>query len=571
MLGQLHIENIAVIQTARMIFGPGFNVLTGETGAGKSIVVDAIGAILGQRTSRDLIRTGAKSASVEALFRDLPPLAWFEENGISPDENGELLLRREIQADGKNLCRANGQMLTVSQLKSLGDQLVNIHGQHDGQQLLDPQCHLSYLDRFGGICEGALNAFQATYQELIALKKEISALQMDESEKARRLDSLQFQIDELESADIKLGEQETLKQRRDLLGNAEKLLSAATKAHGALSGDEDTPGAVDLLERTESALSAAGRHSELIASLSEKAAELRFAALDLAEQIRDIQGELDVEPGELDQVESRLDQLYRLEKKYGGTEEEMLAYLDKCRNELDQIQFSSDTLDKLNAKMEKVLAKAKQRGQVLTEVRKKASLELERRIQTELASLDMPKVRFHVSMEPLQTGEWGMDASGMDDVCFLMSANVGEDLKPIHKIASGGELSRIMLALKNVLAENEDVTTLIFDEVDTGVSGRAAQKVAQKLAEVSKHKQVLCVTHLPQLAAMADTHFSVEKAVRDERTYTDVEELSRQRRMEEVARLTSGDLMTSAALEGAAELMDQATAFKSALTEKIAT
>lgn len=568
MLAQLHIENIAVIQTARMSFGPGFNVLTGETGAGKSIVVDAIGAILGQRTSRDLIRTGAKSASVEALFQNLPELAWFEENGISPDENGELLLRREIHADGKNLCRANGQMLTVSQLKGLGDQLVNIHGQHDGQQLLDPQCHLSYLDRFGDVEEGALKAFQEAYLALTAIRKEIAALQMDESEKARRLDSLQFQIDELEGAELKVGEQETLKQRRDLLGNAEKLVSAASKAHAALSGDEDTPGALDLLERTESALASVGRHSEVISALSEKAAELRFAAEDLAEQVRDIQSELDVEPGELDQVEARLDQLYRLEKKYGGTEEAMLAYLERCRTELDQIQFSADTLEKLNQKMEKARTKAQKVGEALTKARKDAALQLEQRIQNELSSLDMPKVRFHVSILPLQTGEWGMDATGMDDVCFLMSANVGEDLKPIHKIASGGELSRIMLALKNVLAENEDVTTLIFDEVDTGVSGRAAQKVAQKLAEVAQHKQVLCVTHLPQLAAMADTHFSVEKAVREERTFTDVEELSLDRRMEEVARLTSGDLITPASLEGAGELIGQADAFKAALAQR---
>lgn len=565
MLAQLQIENIAVIQSARLTFGAGFNVLTGETGAGKSIVVDAIGAILGQRTSRDLIRTGAKAASVEALFQSLPKLPWFEETGIFPDENGEMLLRREIQADGKNLCRANGQLLTVSQLKVLGDQLVNIHGQHDGQQLLDPQCHLSYLDRFGNLCEGPLENFQAAYQELMALKKEIAALQMDEGEKARRVDSLQFQIEELENAELKIGEQDALKQRRDLLGNAEKLLSAASKAHSALSGDEDTPGAVDLLECTESALSAAGRHSEVISALFAKATELRFAAQDLAEQVRDIQSELDVEPGELDMVETRLDQLYRLEKKYGNSEEEMLDYLERCRKELDQIQFSSDTLEKLTLKQEKLLAQAKKSGAALTGARKQAAEDLEQRIQAELASLDMPKVRFHVSIEPLRVGEWGMDATGMDDVCFLMSANVGEDLKPIHKIASGGELSRIMLALKNVLAENEDVTTLIFDEVDTGVSGRAAQKVAQKLAEVSQYKQVLCVTHLPQLAAMADTHFSVEKAVREERTFTEVEELSRRRRMEEVARLTSGDLITPASLEGAGELLDQASAFKAGL------
>lgn len=561
MLAQLHIENIAVIESSDMAFGDRFNVLTGETGAGKSIVVDAIGAILGQRTSRDLIRTGAKSAVVEALFCQLPPLLWFQENGICPDENGELLLRRELNGDGRNNCRVNGQMVTVAQLKTLGDQLVNIHGQHDGQQLLDPACHLSYLDRFGDLTEGPLAEFQGAYESVMALRHEMAALQMDEAEKERRMDSLQYQIDELEAAELKEGEQETLSQRREVLRNAEKLLSAAAQAHGALSGDEDSVGAVDLLERAGDALSGVSKVGSDWQTLWEKASELTYAARDLAEQLRDLEGDLDMEPGELDVVETRLDQLYRLNKKYGADTRAMLEYLETCRNELDQIQFSADRLGKLEAKLTQAMQNAKEKGTVLHVAREKAAKALEARIQGELAELDMPKVRFQVSMTE-KSNDLGMDATGMDEVCFLMSANLGEDLKPIHKIASGGELARIMLALKNVLAENDDVSTLIFDEVDTGVSGRAAQKVAQKLAQVSRNKQVLCVTHLPQLAAMADTHFSVEKGERGGRTYTKVEALSLERRKEEVARLTSGVEITATALESAGELLTAAEQYR---------
>lgn len=561
MLAQLHIENIAVIESSDMAFGDRFNVLTGETGAGKSIVVDAIGAILGQRTSRDLIRTGAKSAVVEALFCQLPPLPWFQENGICPDENGELLLRRELTGDGRNNCRVNGQMVTVAQLKTLGDQLVNIHGQHDGQQLLDPACHLSYLDRFGDLTEGPLAEFQKAYGSVMALRHEMAALQMDEAEKERRMDSLQYQIDELEAADLKEGEQETLSQRREVLRNAEKLLSAATQAHGALSGDEDSVGAVDLLERAGDALSGVSKVGSDWQTLWEKASELAYAARDLSEQLRDLEGDLDMEPGELDVVETRLDQLYRLNRKYGADTRAMLEYLETCRNELDQIQFSADRLGKLEEKLTQAMQNAKGKGTLLHAAREKAAKALEARIQGELAELDMPKVRFQVSMTE-KSNDLGMDATGMDEVCFLMSANLGEDLKPIHKIASGGELARIMLALKNVLAENDDVSTLIFDEVDTGVSGRAAQKVAQKLAQVSRNKQVLCVTHLPQLAAMADTHFSVEKGERGGRTYTKVEALSPERRKEEVARLTSGVEITAMALESAGELLTAAEQYR---------
>ena len=565
MLSLLHIENIAVISQADITFDQGFNVLTGETGAGKSIVIDSIGAIMGERTSRDLIRTGSKTARVSALFRDLPPLPWFEEQGAGPDENGELLIERSIQADGKNACRVNGRPLLVTQLRELGQQLVNVHGQHDGQQLLDEERHLGYLDSFGRTQDG-LSAFTAAYAQVRDLRREKEKLQMDDGEKARRLDTLTYQIEELEKAQLQEGEDEELFQRREVLRNAERLTDAVDGAWQALTGGEDGEGAVSLLMEAGNRLAQGGRYSEGLRELSEKAEQLRCDADDLAELVRDLRGTLDFYPGELDEIEERLDRLYRLKKKYGGTVAEMLAYLDRCREELDAIQFSEDRINRLDKELEKALARAVKAGGELSARRHKAAQELAKRIQSELTQLDMPKVRFQVEFAPKDAPD-GMDATGMDTVRFLMSANVGEALKPINKIASGGELSRIMLALKNVLAETEQVTTLIFDEVDTGVSGRAAVKVAQKLFQVSRGRQVLCVTHLPQIAAMGDVHFSVEKGETKGRTFTKVERLDRAQRREELARLSGGQA-TAVMLEGAEELLATAEQYKTGAKKK---
>ena len=565
MLSLLHIENIAVISQADITFDRGFNVLTGETGAGKSIVIDAIGAIMGERTSRDLIRTGAKSARVSAVFRELPALEWFKQQGIAPDENGELLIERAIQGDGKNTCRVNGRPLLVSQLRELGCQLLNIHGQHDGQQLLDDECHLDYLDSFGGTGTDR-EAFSTAYEKVRALRRERDDLQMNDAEKARRIDTLTYQIEELERAELRMGEDEELFQRRDVLRNAEQLTSAVDGAWQALTGGDDGEGAVSLIMEAEKQLTQGGRHSGDLKELSEKAAQLRCDADDLAELVRDLRGTLDFYPGELDEIEERLDKLYRLKKKYGGSTEEMLSYLNKCRQELDAIQFSADRIAGLEKELGKALEKAREQGKLLSTKRRVAADKLAKRIQSELKELDMPKVRFQVEFAPKETSD-GMDATGMDTVRFLMSANVGEDLKPINRIASGGELSRIMLALKNVLAETEQVTTLIFDEVDTGVSGRAAGKVAQKLFQVSNAKQVLCVTHLPQIAAMGDVHFSVEKGEQDGRTYTRVEQLDRPRRREELARLSGGNI-TAVMLDGAEELLTAAEKFKMGARKK---
>ncbi len=558
MLQLLHIENIAVIEEADITFDEGFNALTGETGAGKSIVIDAMGAVLGQRTSRDLIRTGAAKAFVSAMFSGVPPLPVLEECGMEA-EDGELLLQREIYADGKNACRVGGRPVTVAQLRRIGGALLNIHGQHDGQQLLDEEQHGAYLDSFGRV-EEELGAYAACYEAMEATRKRLKSLQMDEAEKERRMDSLTFQIQELEKAQLKPGEEEALLQRRNLLRNSEKFMSAVQGAVWSLTGGDDGGGAVSELREAAGAVSGVKGLDDRFGQLHERLENLYSEAYDVAETLRDLQDSFDFSPQELDELEGRADLLYRLKKKYGPTVEDMLAYLEKCREELDQIAFAADTTARLEKQLEKERGRAMKAARALSEARKAAAKRLEERIQEELRQLDMPKVRFAICFEEKEP-----DALGIDVVRFLMSANVGEELRPINKVASGGELARIMLALKNVLAENELIGTLVFDEVDTGVSGRAAQKVAEKLAQVSRRKQVLCVTHLPQLAAMADTHFSVEKGEREGRTYTRVLRLDRERRKEELARLTGGQRVTSALLAGAEELLDAASEYRAGL------
>ena len=560
MLELLHIENIAVIEEADIRFQPGFNALTGETGAGKSIVIDAMGAVLGGRTSRELIRTGANKAFVSAEFSKVSAdLAGLVMNGITPDEDGTLLLQREIFADGKNTCRANGRPITVAQLRQIGAELLNIHGQHDGTALLDEEQHEAYLDRFGRT-EGALAAYRAEYDAMADLRNQIRALQMDEAEKARRVDSLRFQIDELERAELVAGEEEELNQRRNILRNGEKFMSALSGAEYCLFGDDENAGIVNGLRDAEEAMASIRTLGDDLADLYRRLGELRSEAYDLAEIIRDKRGEFDFSPSELDAVDSRADQLYRLKKKYGATVEDMLDYLDKCRAELDAIETADDTLILLQQKLKKAEKSVLAAGAELTRVRKEAAAALEQRIQQELRDLDMKKIRFAIEFTDKEPA-----ADGCDSIRFLMSANVGEDLRPIAKIASGGELARIMLALKNVLAEQESIGTLVFDEVDTGVSGRAAQKVAEKLAQVSRRKQVLCVTHLPQLAAMADTHFSVEKGESKGRTFTCVVPLNREQRKAELARITGGSQVTEALLESAGELLDAAEAYRNTL------
>ncbi len=548
MLNVLHIENIAVIEQAEICFDCGFNVLTGETGAGKSIVIDAISAILGERTYRDVIRTGAPRAFVSAVFSGIPELAWFGENQVEYDAD-ELLIQREIYPDGKNVCRVNGRPVTVSILKRLGVQLISIHGQHDSQQLFDETSHLAYLDLFAH--DGALlEEYGEKYARVQELTKEIQRLSMNESEKFRLVETLQYQIDEIERAALTPGEDIELESRRRVLQNAEKITDALQGAFSALYGDESTSGAAELLSGAEQALARVERVDEDAAALHQRVADLMYAAQDAAEELRDRLDGLSYSQEELEQLESRLDTIHRLKRKYGGSCEEILAFLDNAKNQLDEIEFASDRIERLEKQRAAAEQEALSTAKKLRAVREETAAMLESRMQEELSQLDMPKVRF-----VCQFDEIVLSPSGIDSVRFLMSANVGEALKPLSKVASGGELARIMLAMKNVLAAEDSVGTMIFDEVDAGVSGRAAQKVANKLWSVARGRQVLCVTHLPQIAAMADTEFTVEKRVENERTYTSVLRLDAQGRRQELARLIGGSMITDTTLAGAAELL----------------
>ena len=560
MLELLHIENIAIIERADIMFGRGFNALTGETGAGKSIVIDALGAVLGQRTSRELIRTGAEKAFVSAEFSGVPAeMPGLAETGLSPEEDGTLLLQRELYGDGRNACRVNGRPVTVAQLRRIGAGLLNIHGQHDGQQLLDEEQHLAYLDRFGRV-DDALTRCAERYGTLRETRREIETLRMDEAEKARRVDMLRHQIDELERADLQEGEEEALLARRNILRSGEKFTAAIAKADLCLNGGDEGMGAVSAIREAENALHALRSLGDEFAALSERLEALRCEAYDLAEMIRDKKEAYEFSPQELDAVEARCDQLYRLKKKYGASVGDMLAYLARSREELDRIEYADERIAQLQETLREQEAAAMEAARALSALRRAAAQELEERIFRELTELDMPKLRFAIDFQEKELSENGIDA-----VSFLMSANVGESLRPIQKIASGGELSRIMLAMKNVLAEQDSVMTMVFDEVDTGVSGRAAQRVAEKLARLSRFRQVLCVTHLPQLAAMADVHFGVEKGEADGRTRTNVLVLDRAARRREVARLSGGDPPSDTMLSGAEELLSAAESFKQSI------
>ena len=554
MLRLLHIENIAVIEQAEIAFDRGFNVLTGETGAGKSIVIDAISAILGERTYRDVIRTGADRAFVSAVFDGVPDLPWFAENRVEYDPS-ELLVQREVYADGKNVCRVNGRPVTVAILKKLGGQLVNIHGQHDSQQLFDETKHLSYLDLFARN-EAERTAYAACYERVLSLRREQERLTLDEGEKLRRVEALQYQLEEIGRAGLQPGEDEQLENRRKLLQNAEKLSEALAAAAMALSGGEDASGAVDLVGEADHALARIARYDEGLAALGDRLSNLQYELEDVAGELRDHLDQMAYSGEELEQIESRLDVIHRLKRKYGGSVEEILQYAERAQRELDEITFSEERLAQLEKELAAVTAEAKAAGLLLRATRQTAARAMETRLSQELAALDMPRAQFVCQLE-----ETDLTPDGLDSLRFLMTANVGEALKPLSKVASGGELARIMLAIKNVLAEQDRVGTLIFDEVDAGVSGRAAQKVAEKLRAVSKNKQVLCVTHLPQIAAAADVHLLIAKTEREGRTYTQVTALDRPGRTREIARIIGGAEITETTLRSAGEMLQSDQSF----------
>lgn len=547
MLSLLHIENIAVIEQADISFDKGFNVLTGETGAGKSIVIDAISAILGQRAYRDMIRTGTSKASVRAVFTKVPNFPWFEENGVEYD--GETVIQRDIFLDGKNVCRVNGTLVTVAILHKLGIQLINIHGQHDSASLFDEENHLRFLDAFADN-GGLLADYREKFAAVSELRRQIDRMTMDEGEKLRRMETLKYQIAEIEKADLKSGEDEVLEQRRKLLQNSEKLSQGLEEASEALLGGDDSDGAAALLAQAAYALSRIARYSDDYTGFQERLTDLKYQVQDIADEVRDSLDELSYSADELETIEARLDIIHRLRRKYGADCDEILAYLDKAQKELDEIEFADDRVEQLKKKLAKQEKQAWDAALALRKNRQEQGTAMAEKILSELSQLDMPRVQFQCRFR-----ETELTSEGADAVAFYLSANAGEDLKPLSKVASGGELARIMLSMKNVLAEKDAVDTLIFDEVDTGVSGRAAQRIAEKLKSLAKHKQVLCVTHLPQLAALADTHMLIAKSEHDGRTYTTVTPLDRKGRAMELARIIGGAHITETTLKSAEEML----------------
>ena len=555
MLLALHIENMAVIERADIEPGPGLNVMTGETGAGKSIVIDALSAVLGRRVSHDIVRAGAQKAAVTAQFSSDGTEDWCGEYGIEP-EDGCIFITRTLTADGKGSCRVNGSPVPLSALRALGASLLDIHGQTDGQRMADEKYHLGYLDGFAEL-SGEIEAYREKYDAYIRSKRALDACLTDEGEKERRLDTLRFQIDELERAAIQPGETEALTARRELLKNSARITDALEEAYTALYGAGRSDGAVSLISDAAGALSSAGRWSEALAALGARLSALKIEAEDVSETLRDIRESLDFSPNELDEIESRLALLRRLSRKYGADETEMLAFLEKCRTEMENLCLSDERAEKLKAETERLYAEAERAAEKLSEKRRRAAEKLKKRITEELSALSMPGASFDVELE-----KCGLSKSGADLVRFLMAANAGEAPGRISRIASGGELSRIMLAMKTVLAASDGVGAMVFDEIDTGVSGVAASRVGEKLSRLAKGRQVICVTHLPQIAAMADTHFSIVKTVEDGRTYTRVTGLSREGRTRELARLTGGDNATETTLRAAEELLCAADSFK---------
>lgn len=550
MLTSLKIENVAIIESAAIEFGCGLNVLTGETGAGKSIVIDSINAILGERTSRDIIRTGAQSAKVYAVFEDVNERVrnFLDENGIDC-EDGVLIINRTLSREGKNVCRINGAPVTVSMLREIGGELIDIHGQHDNQSLLSPEKHCGFVDSFAGNAD-LIADYREKYGRLCEIRSKLKKLTTDESSKSQRIDFLTYQIDELEKAEITIGERDELKARKSLINNSQKVIESLNIAYEVLKADG---AGIDMITDAESEIANASAYMETLGEASEKITDIRYELEDIAETVRDAMTEVDFDPSELEDIDERLDLLYRLSKKYGDTEEEMLEYLEKARVELDNIAFSEERVKELQKQEKEALVETETAACKLTESRKTAGEKLSNAICSELEFLDMPNVRFVVKCNDI-----GLTENGKDEIEFLISANAGEEPKPLAKIASGGELSRIMLAIKNVLAETDGVDTMIFDEIDTGVSGRAAQKIAMKLRSASKGRQVICVTHLAQIAAQGDVHLYISKSVSDGKTYTNIKSLIEEERVAEIARIMGGMEITKLQFESAREMLANA-------------
>ena len=549
MLSCLQIENVAVIQKAEVHFQPGLNVLTGETGAGKSILIDSINAILGNRTSKDLVRTGASKAVIRASFAQIPDVVLDKLEAAGYERSAELLLSREITAEGKSSCRINGMPTTAAVLRELCGGLININGQHDSVGLLNPAHHLSILDDYAQNAK-LYQEYYVLYRSLVKVKKELDAMITDEAEKQRRIDLLTYQVQEIEDAALTAGEEQTLESRRKVLANASTIRDRVAKAHALLSGDDDTPGAVDLLGEASNAMDTAAQLDESLSGVSGTLMDLYYSAKDAAAELIDRLDAYDTNDAELDEIEQRLDLLYRLKRKYGDTVEDIIAFGQKAREELEQIQFSEQRHDQLQAEKLRLYGLAREKAEALTQTRLKAFDELNARITDTLQFLNMPGVRMtlHHARGPLAS-------HGQDSVEFYISTNAGEAPKPLARIASGGELSRITLAIKNALADRDAVPTVIYDEIDSGVSGKAAGRIGEVLRQSAQGHQILCITHTAQIAALADCHLLIQKNVTNDRTYTEIHPLDTEGRVEALARLISGDHVTGLSRANAREML----------------
>ncbi len=553
MLTNLYIENIAVIEKSNIDFTNGLNVLTGETGAGKSIVIDAINAVLGKRSSRGMIRTGADAAYVSATFEELSELVHKKLGAMGYSaEDGSLILSRELSVSGKNTCRINSRPATVAALKELGEYLINIHGQNDNLELMNPALHIVYIDALADIGE-RLAAYRGLYRELRAVEEELSSADTDESERLRRMDLLSFQITELEDADITVGEYDALSEERNALQNREKIAKELMRARIALDGDDEVDG---VLRMTDDAATSVMNASRYLSTLEGAADRLSSALYELQEISRELEGamdDIDADPHRLEEIEERLDLLYRLRHKYGDSEEELLAYLDNAKKELNALSDYAYNREQLEKRREELYNSAYHSAKELSDIRKKVCETFRESVEREMAFLLMPDVRLEIRHEEVE-----MNTRGIDKIEFLISVNPGEEPKPVSKIASGGELSRMMLAIKTVLSRADFVQTLIFDEIDTGISGSAADRVGKKLHQLSADSQVLCVTHQAQIAAFADNHLFISKSVHDERTCTQGDSVDEEGRVRELARIVGGEQITDSALNHAKQLLEAA-------------
>lgn len=553
MLKTLSIENIAVIEKADIEFSNGFNVLTGETGAGKSIVVDSINAILGERTSKELVRAGTDNAFVTAYFEDIDDevKAKLNEFDIPCEDDGSLMLSRKISSLGKSTCRINGSVCTVSILKEIGNLLVNIHGQHDSQSLLNAECHYKFVDMYGNLADD-LDTYRQSFRQLLSVRKQLKALTTDADERDRQIELLDYQIKELTDADIKIGEWDELKKRKNVILNSQSLLQSLNSALDAFNGNDEFSGISTLLSTAAKEIGTVSDVDGDIKNIFDKLQILTDSAETVKDALNEKIASVDFQPDELDRIEERLDLYYTFSNKYGETEKDMLYYLDEAVKKRNAYENSEEELEKLNAEYDLIFNQTVALAEELSTKRKAAAEKLGNEICKQLEFLDMPKIKFTTSFE-----KGNLSSNGMDKIEFLIATNVGENAKPLAKIASGGELSRIMLAIKSIVAQKDSIDTLIFDEIDTGVSGKASRKIGLKLKELGSVTQVICVTHSAQIASVADSHFLIEKNVSNDRTYTDVTLLDYDGRKNELARIMGGINATEALLKSAEELLNE--------------